>query len=207
MAFAISFFNVIIINKNKWVVILRIIAGTHKRREIKAPKGMNTRPTSDRVKEAIFSSLGEKVIGAEVLDLFSGSGNLAIEAISRGAKFAYLVEKDKNAYYTIRDNVKRLEMENKVLIYNIDWDKFINFAFKNNKKFNLIFLDPPYHGKYYGEVLKKISTLDILENNGVVIIEAPEKLNNEELKNEFLECVKEAKYGDTRIFYFQKRGV
>ncbi len=184
---------------------MRIIAGTHKRREIKAPKGIKTRPTSDRVKEGIFNTLREKIEGAVILDLFSGSGNLALESISRGSNFAYLVENDKNAYYTIMENVKKLDMSAKISSYNMSWEKFLDIAEKENIKFDLIFLDPPYYGKYYSEVIKKISSLDILNNNGVLIIETPEKMDLKELENEVFESVKESKYGDTKVFYFQKK--
>lgn len=184
---------------------MRIIAGTHKRREIKAPKGIKTRPTSDRVKEGIFNTLREKIEGAVILDLFSGSGNLALESISRGSNFAYLVENDKNAYYTIMENVKKLDMSAKISSYNMSWGKFLDIAEKENIKFDLIFLDPPYYGKYYSEVIKKISSLDILNNNGVLIIETPEKMDLKELENEVFESVKESKYGDTKVFYFQKK--
>ena len=184
---------------------MRIIAGTHKRREIKAPKGMKTRPTSDRVKEGIFNTLRGKIEGAVILDLFSGSGNLALESISRGSNFAYLVENDKNAYYTIMENVKKLDMSAKISSYNMSWEKFLDIAEKENIKFDLIFLDPPYYGKYYSEVIKKISSLDILNNNGVLIIETPEKMDLKELENEVFESVKESKYGDTKVFYFQKK--
>ena len=107
---------------------MRIIVGTHKRREIKAPKGIKTRPTSDRVKEGIFNTLREKIEGAVILDLFSGSGNLALESISRGSNFAYLVENDKNAYYTIMENVKKLDMSAKISSYNMSWEKFLDIA-------------------------------------------------------------------------------
>lgn len=209
MALAISFFNDIIIIKidyNK-VSLMRIITGSHKKREIKAPKGLDTRPTSDRVKEGIFSTLGERVRGAQVLDLFSGSGNLAFESLSRGAEYAYLIEKDKKAYYTIMENVKRLEMTDLVKVYNISWEKYINIAKKEEKKFDLIFLDPPYYGKYYSDVIKKISLHNLLKKNGTIIIEAPKELNSEDFIEECFKVVKEAKYGDTKIFYIQKREV
>ncbi len=186
---------------------MRIIAGTHKRREIKAPKGMNTRPTGDRAKEAVFSTLGDKVKDALVLDLFSGSGNLAFESIIRGANFAYLVENDKNAYYTIMENVKRLEMEDKLKVFHLGWDKFLDKAEYNNLVFDLIFLDPPYYGKYYTEVLKSIAEKNILSEDGVIIVEAPVDLDKGIFNEKSFEIVKEAKYGDTKIFYFQKRGV
>ena len=186
---------------------MRIIAGTHKRREIKAPKGIKTRPTSDRVKEGIFNTLREKIEGAVILDLFSGSGNLALESISRGSNFAYLVENDKNAYYTIMENVKKLDMSAKISSYNMSWEKFLDIAEKENIKFDLIFLDPPYYGKYYTEVLKSIAEKNILSEDGVIIVEAPVDLDKGIFNEKSFEIVKEAKYGDTKIFYFQKRGV
>lgn len=186
---------------------LRIIAGTHKRREIKAPKGLKTRPTSDRVKEGIFSTLGNKVLNAKVLDLFSGSGNLAFESLSRGADFADLIEKDRNAYYTIMENVKKLDMTQFVIVYNISWEKYLEIAFKEEKKFDLIFLDPPYYGKYYFKVLDEIEEKNILSKNGVIIIEAPKEMNFKDFEQKSFEVVKEGKYGDTKIFYIQKREV
>lgn len=189
------------------MILLRIIAGTHKRREIKAPKGIHTRPTSDRVKEAIFSTLGEKVKGSIILDLFSGSGNLGLESLSRGGKHAHLVENDSKAYYIIMENVKKLDMKDLTSIYNLSWEKFINIAKKKEMKFDLIFLDPPYYGKYYNDVLNKIAINDLLTSNGVIIIESPKEMIGNEFKEELFQVVKEAKYGDTKIFYIQKREV
>ena len=186
---------------------MRIISGKFRSRILKAPKGNKTRPTSDRVKEGIFNTISGKIENAIVLDLFAGSGNLSFEALSRGARFSYLVEKEKDAYYTIMENAKKLDILQSIEVYNTYAENYLRAAAKNGIKFDLIFLDPPYYGKYYDRILEMISSEDLLSENGVIIVEAPKDMEEKDFISSRYEIVKEARYGDTKIFYFQKTGV
>ena len=186
---------------------MRITGGLYRGSKLKNPKGLDTRPTSDRVKEAIFSSISFKIPQALVLDLFAGSGALALDSISRGAASAWLVEKDKAAFACLVENVKKLDLTSKCKIINNDWKKALLLAKKENQVFDLIFLDPPYYGKYIEEAIVKIRDYDLLSQDGLIIAETSKKKSSEDFKDQALEIVKEALYGDTKILYFQKREV
>ena len=185
---------------------MRIISGIHKGHKLKAPKGVNTRPTADRVKEAVFSVLGSKTQGALVLDLFAGSGALSFEALSRGAEKAFLIEKNKQAYGIIMDNAEKLKVNDKIEVFLCDINIYMNQPYIKENKFDLIFLDPPYDSCYH-DILYKIEELEILSDNGVIVVETSNKnfLKNYSFNN--IQIVKESVYGDTKVYYFQKTGV
>jgi 16S rRNA (guanine(966)-N(2))-methyltransferase RsmD len=152
---------------------VRIIAGKFKAKKINSPKTSKTRPTLDRVKEALFSIIGSNIEGANVLDLFSGTGNLGLEAISRGAKFA-LLNDDKNiAVSTIISNVQLTNTQNYVKITMKDYRKCLNQIQNEGVLFDVIFLDPPYDSNLGIYSLKFISdTKDkILSKNGIIVYE------------------------------------
>ena len=152
---------------------MRIIAGKFKAKRINSPKTEMTRPTLDRVKEALFSIIGGYIDGANVLDLFSGTGNLGLEAISRGAKFA-LLNDDKNvAISTIISNVQLTNTQNCVKITKKDYAKCLNQIIKEEMIFDVIFLDPPYDSDLGINSLKIISDSKdkILAKDGIIIYE------------------------------------
>ncbi|HEY6762005.1 MAG TPA: 16S rRNA (guanine(966)-N(2))-methyltransferase RsmD [Baekduia sp.] len=123
---------------------MRIVAGTLGGRRISAPPGTDTRPTSDRVREALFSALGD-ISGARVLDLFAGSGALAIEALSRGAAHAVLVENDARAAATIRGNLTALDLDReRATLRRRDALRALRDASEATESYDLVFLDPPY---------------------------------------------------------------
>lgn len=186
---------------------MRITGGLYRGFQLKSKKGLETRPSSDRVKEAIFSSITFKLPSALILDLFAGSGALALDALSRGGAFAWIVEKDKEAFDSIMENVKKLDLKDQCRLIRNSWEEALILAKKENLIFDLIFLDPPYYGKYLEEAIKKISNFDLLSPKGVLIAETFKKNPCQNLEDEKLEIVKEALYGDTKILYFQKRGV
>lgn len=123
---------------------MRIIAGAARGRTFDAPQGRDTRPTLDRVRENVFNILQMKVRGAKVLDLFSGSGAMAFEAISRGAAEAVLVDVDRAANAVQRQNVAKLRMESQCRILNCDWQQAVRQLTAAGERFGVIFLDPPY---------------------------------------------------------------
>lgn len=123
---------------------MRIIAGEKKSRKIEAPEGQDTRPTADRIKEALFSILQNRLYDARVLDLYAGSGALSLEALSRGAESAVLVDKSYKACRVIQQNIKSLEYGQKATLLNMEDQKAVAQLMKSGRQFDLIFLDPPY---------------------------------------------------------------
>jgi 16S rRNA (guanine966-N2)-methyltransferase len=183
---------------------MRIIAGEMRGRQLKTVEGMQTRPTSDKVKGAIFNVLGDKVLDARVLDLFAGTGNLAIEALSRGSHDAVLVEKSRDAHQVIRKNIEQMGVSHKAKLIPLDAFKYINRY--PDEVFDLIFLDPPYRE---GLVLKVISTLkehSCLAPDGVIVAETAK---DEQLDGDIypFEIRKTGEYGDTKVWYLQRMNV
>lgn len=194
---------------------MRIIAGSLKAKKIEGPKTDKTRPTLDRVKEALFSIIAQNLKDAEVLDLFSGTGNLAIESISRGAKFA-LLNDDKNiCISTILSNIKLTNIENYVKISKRDYTKCLDKIIKENMSFDIIFLDPPYESMYGINTLKIISDSKnkILKRDGIIVYETDKAFVSRVLKKdenifdnfESLECFDERVYGTVILKLYKWR--
>lgn len=150
---------------------MRIIAGSAKGKRIKCRDGFDTRPTTDRVKESLFSMIAPYIGDASVLDLFSGTGNLALESISRGAKKAVMIEKDKDALRVIIQNVNSLGFEDQCRAYKNETLRALDILGKKRERFNIIFLDPPYKENVCTEVIKKIEESGVLAEGGLIIAE------------------------------------
>lgn len=178
---------------------MRIIAGNLKGRKIKGVAGLTTRPTADKVKGAIFNVLGAKVTGAKVLDLFAGTGNLSLEAISRGAAEARLVEKNNAARQVIAANVENMGIKEQVEI--IGRDAFLYLAENKTELFDLIFLDPPYHQGLVERAMQDLGNPCRLKGLGVIVAETGK--DEEIVFCPPFELRKWAIYGDSKIWYFQ----
>jgi 16S rRNA (guanine(966)-N(2))-methyltransferase RsmD len=151
---------------------MRIIAGKYRSRLIRIPRNAEVRPTKDRIREALFDIIKGEVGGAEVLDLFAGSGALGIEAISRGAKSAIFVDDKRECIKTIEENLKALGIpDDNFNIIKMDYVKAIDNLVNDGKKFDIIFLDPPYYGEAAKKCLIKLSERDILKPLCVIIAE------------------------------------
>ena len=148
---------------------MRIIAGSARGRTFDAPQGRDTRPTLDRVRGNVFNILQMKVRGARVLDLFSGSGAMAFEAISRGADFAVLVDLDRAAHAVERQNAAKLRMDGQCRILNCDWQMAVRQLAAAGEKFRVVFLDPPYAMHDMTGVLSALRPL--LEEDAVILLE------------------------------------
>lgn len=151
---------------------MRVISGTARGMKLESPKGENTRPTLDSVKEAIFSMLYDKVWGASVLDLFSGSGALGIEAISRGAKNCTFADKSRDCEKIIRANVAKAKMEDSSEVFCADFKDTLTNLSRMGRKFDLVFLDPPYAEGFLDQALKMISSLSLLNPGATVVAES-----------------------------------
>ena len=179
---------------------MRVITGKARGVVLKTPDGMKTRPTSDRVKEALFSIIQFDIPNAKVLDLFAGTGQLGIEALSRDAKYAVFVDELDQACKLISDNLKKTKLENYARVIRSDYEIFL----KNCKeKFDIIFLDPPYAEKFLENALNFITEIDILQSGGIIVTERPA---GKELLCDFpgYSRSKDYKYSNTVLTFFRK---
>lgn len=172
---------------------MRVIAGKYKSRRLKAVEGQNTRPTTDKNKENLFNIIGPYFDGGICLDLFAGSGGLGIEAMSRGMKELYAVDRQYKAVATIRDNVNALHMED-VHILKMDYRKALA-SFPEGLRFDLVLLDPPYGLKVNTDIIKALADKGHLAPDALIVIE---DLEAERLTFDApFEVVREMTYGIT----------
>ena len=149
---------------------MRVITGTARGRRLKELEGMETRPTTDRVKEGLSSAIQFDIEGRKVLDLFAGTGQLGIECLSRGAASAVFVDRRADAVKLIRENLKITGLGENARVVN---GEALAFLASCGERFDLIFLDPPYGAKLWESALEAISRFDILSNHGIIICESP----------------------------------
>ena len=149
---------------------MRVITGRARGVTLKTPEGLQTRPTTDRVKEALFSVIHFDIPGAHVLDLFGGTGQLGIEALSRGAKRAVFVDESDKACKLINENLRRTRLEQEGTVVRGDYLAYLG---RCREKFNIIFLDPPYAEVFLENALKRITEIDILQSGGIIVTERP----------------------------------
>ncbi len=179
---------------------MRVITGKARGVALKTPDGLQTRPTADRVKEALFSVIQFDIPGARVLDLFAGTGQLGIEALSRGAKEAVFVDAGEPACKLVRENLKRTKLENQARVVKGD---YLSFLKSTRESFDLIFLDPPYAEVFLENALKCISEIDILQSGGIIVAERPLGKELELTLPGYIRS-KDYKYGKTLITLYRK---
>ncbi|WP_267127629.1 16S rRNA (guanine(966)-N(2))-methyltransferase RsmD [Thermoanaerobacter thermohydrosulfuricus] len=182
---------------------LRVIAGKLKGRKVKSLEGNEVRPTADRVKESLFNILMNKIEGSIFLDLFAGTGNIGIEALSRGAQFCYFVDKSLKSIKCIRENVTELNLVPFAKILHRDVLKVIEMLDKNNTKFDIIFLDPPYYQNLVDKTLIKLGEAKVLKEDGIIIAEHHK---NDKVRERYGNLVKirENKYGETILSFYKE---
>lgn len=180
---------------------MRIIAGTAKKRLLKVPPGWKGRPTADRIKESLFSILGDFVIDSNFLDLFAGTGNIGIEALSRGALKSVFVEKDPRAARTIIQNLKNCGLEAGSRV--ITRDVYSALGELEKDAYNIVFLDPPYDHGFEIPVIKKVLELGLVAPDGLVIAESSKRT---ELPPDIMEfkLARQERYGDTMISFYRQ---
>ena len=179
---------------------MRVITGKARGVTLKTPEGLQTRPTTDRVKEALFSVIQFDIPTACVLDLFGGTGQLGIEALSRGAKRAVFVDESDKACRLIQENLKRTRLEGEGSVVRSDYLAYLS---RCREKFDIIFLDPPYAEVFLENALKKITEIDILQSGGIIVTERP--LGKElPFELEGYTRSKDYKYGNTLITLYRK---
>ena len=172
---------------------MKIISGIYKGRKLDGFDIDGTRPTMDRVKESLFAMIQNNIKDSVVLDLFSGSGNLGIEALSNGAKYAYLVDCNYKAVNTIKNNIKTIGIDNCAVLKS-DYREALLYFKNNNIKFDIIFLDPPYKTDYIEKSVKLIEEYNLLNQDGIIICEN-DSIDRIVYSDKY-NCVKNKKYGD-----------
>ena len=149
---------------------MRVITGKARGIQLKTPDGLLTRPTADRVKEALFSIINFDIPGAKVLDLFGGTGQLGIEALSRGAASAVFVDAREDSCKLIRENLKRTNLEQDAKVIRSD---YLDYLSRCREQYDIILLDPPYAEVFLENAIKRITEIDILRSNGIIVAERP----------------------------------
>jgi len=182
---------------------LRIISGKAKGCRLKVPAGRKTRPTADRVKEAVFSAIQFDIAGKEVLDMFAGAGGLGLEALSRGAEHAVFIDSGDEAVKALRENLEKTRLTGKAEIKKADYTPALLGC--EGRAFGLIFIDPPYGAGFYEDVLDKICRYGLLEDDGIAILEKPAGLQVSYPEG-FTES-RRKRYGKTEIIFIAKETV
>jgi len=180
---------------------MRVISGKYKGKKIEGFDIDGTRPTQDRVKESLFAIIQNELVDAQVLDLFAGSGNLGIEALSNGADKCYFVDNNSKCVDVLNKNLKNVDSNN--IILNLDYKKALVYFRDNNITFDIIFLDPPYNLDCLDFCLNKIIEYNLLNDNGKVICE----YEFDNFNNDYLGIIleKEKKYGYKKIKIYRKK--
>lgn len=185
---------------------MRVITGKAKGCKLKAPKGLSTRPTSDRVKESVFNILGEIPNNSKVLDLYAGSGGIGIEFLSRGAQVSYFIDNSIESIKIIKQNLKSTKLLQQAHVYKNDVHRAIRILSKRNIKFQFVFLDPPYEKNLAITTVEEICRNNILAEMGKIIIEHETKaLLPDEIFN--LEKYDQRKYGGTTVSFYKFKEV
>lgn len=177
---------------------MRVISGEKRGLKLFSPVDFDVRPTTDKVKESIFNILFDIDKSSIVLDLFSGSGAMGIEFLSRGAKMCYFCDLSKKSIEITRKNLIKSDFLKSSVILNYDYFASLEYFFEKNIKFDYIFLDPPYATNYISETLKFILSKNILNKKGLIILETDKNLQIEGFK-----VIKEKKYSKTIVLFLE----
>lgn len=182
---------------------MRIIAGQYSSRPLKTLPGNNTRPTLDKVKEAIFSSLGGFFDGGYALDLYAGSGAIGLEALSRGMDFVVFCDKNPKACDVIRQNISTLGVKEETRVFQTNASQALKLCVKEGYQFDFVYLDPPYEKQDNIHVCQQLCDFQLLKDKARVVIEAKKEDNYPSCIGQ-LACYKKSDYGITTIHYYQK---
>lgn len=183
---------------------MRVIAGSARRLLLKTVEGMETRPTTDRIKETLFNMMQNELYGCTFLDLFAGSGAIGIEALSRGAKQAVFVEKNPKAVSCIRENLKTTHLEEKGIVMSCDVVQALRQLEDKKMVFSYIFMDPPYNQLLEKTVLEYLSSSSLVDEDTVIIVEASLETKADYLSELGLTLKKEKKYKTNQHLFITK---
>ena len=181
---------------------MRVITGTARGRKLKEPAGMETRPTTDRVKEGIFSSIQFEIEGRRILDLFGGTGQMGVEALSRGAAHCTFVDLRKEAVSIIRENLELTGFTNRSRVIQGDALAFLS---RCRETFDVIFLDPPYDSGLLEKSMELVTTIDIVSENGIIVCENGSSAGWPTVSPPY-RLQKEYRYGKIKTALYRRQG-
>ena len=180
---------------------LRIIAGKLKGRKLRSVPGTKTRPTANRIREAIFNILAGQVRGARVLDLFAGTGAFGVEALSRGAESVFFIDIDRVSISVLNDNIKRISLESHTNILKWDPTRDLNCLRSWRPAFNLVFMDPPYNKNLIADTLQNLHVSESMENGTHIVVEHSRHELIPRDKEPFI-LIDQRRYGKTLVSFF-----
>lgn len=181
---------------------MRVVSGSARGRRLKDLQGMETRPTTDKVKESLFNVIQFDIPGRKVLDLFGGTGQLGIEALSRGAAHCTFIDQRRDAVALIRENLKLCRLEENAAVMQGDALAFLSSC---REKFDVIFLDPPYHTDLMDRALELVTKIDILSEHGIIICETMADRQLPTMKSPY-EWGKDYRYGQIKLTIGRRQG-
>ena len=182
---------------------MRIIGGSASGRTLKAPAGAQTRPTSDRVREALFSILGTPPDDAQILDLFAGSGGLGLEALSRGAQKVVFVDQNNAALQALRQNIETLGFGSSTEVHRADAPQQLKRLLTGPLRFHWIFIDPPYASSLASECLQILSGATLLTSEGLIVVEHDRRSPPDEVYASLIRS-DTRRYGDTSLSFYER---
>jgi len=185
---------------------VRVVSGSAKGRPLKSVPGIGTRPTTDKVKEALFSMIGPYFEGGAALDLFAGTGGLGIEALSRGMESAVFVDMEPKSIDTVRANLKATGLESRAEVYRNDAGRALSAMEKRGRSFDLVFLDPPYRMKHGDELMRIMADKGLLRDEALIVLEHESAYAYPEDITGF-NRLRQAVYGETAISIYQYEAV
>ena len=184
---------------------MRIIAGSKRRLRLKSIEGMQTRPTTDRIKETLFNILQNEIPGCYFLDLFAGSGQIGLEAASRGARYVVFAEHAKKAADCIRSNIQSTKSEKECLLLQMDAVSALR-SLEGRYQFNVVFLDPPYKSQLEKPVFEYLKTSSLLAENALIIVETARDTDFSYLGEAGFAVVREKNYKTNAHIFIQREG-
>ena len=182
---------------------MRVIAGSARRTQLKTLEGMDTRPTTDRIKETLFNMIAPYLYDSVFLDLFAGSGGIGIEALSRGAMEAVFVEKNPKAMECVKENLKKTHFERKGMTMQMDVMTAL-YKLEGEKQFDYIFMDPPYNKELEKEVLAVLRNASYVTEDTLIVVEASLETTFDYVEEYGFEIVKNKKYKTNRHVFLRK---
>lgn len=184
---------------------MRVIAGSARRLQLKTVEGMETRPTTDRIKETLFNMIGSELIQTQFLDCFAGSGGIGIEALSRGASKAVFIEKNPKAVECIRQNLKTTRLEEKALVMTCDVISALQRLEGMGYRFDTIFMDPPYHCLWEKKVLEVLQSSSLIQEDTSVIVEAALDTDFSYVESFGFEVIRNKEYKTNKHVFLRKK--
>lgn len=180
---------------------MRVIAGKYKRLQLNTIKGEKTRPTTDRIKETLFNIIGDRVYNKNFLDLFAGSGQIGIEALSRGAKYVTFIDNNNDCIKCINDNIKKCNITDN---YQIIKGNCISELKRQSMCYDIVFLDPPYNKELEKDILKHLVNSNNINKDSLIILEADKNLDISYINSYGLDIIQDKKYKTNRHLFLRK---